>query len=88
LFRNPYYITNRIEELSSFCMVNKRIINKMIKSKPNLFVNELEGLIRHMPNLLDFDNKRIYFKKELTKFKKASIFGDTIQLNIRRQDIF
>jgi hypothetical protein len=41
-----------------------------------------------MPNLLDFDNKRIYFKKELTKFKKASIFGDTIQLNIRRQDIF
>ena len=42
----------------------------MIKSKPSLFVNELEGLIKYMPNLLDFDNKRTYFKKELAKLKK------------------
>jgi hypothetical protein len=48
----------------------------MIKSKPNLFVNELEGLIRHMPNLLDFDNKRTYFKKELSKFKRNNLYGD------------
>jgi E3 ubiquitin-protein ligase HUWE1 len=88
LFRNPYYITNRIEELSNFCMVNKRIINKMIKQKPNLFVNELEGLIRHMPNLLDFDNKRTYFKKELGKLKRNNLYGDQIQLYIRRDDIF
>lgn len=78
LFRNTYYITNRIEELSQFCLINKRIINKMIKSKPNLFVNELEGLIRHMPNLLDFDNKRTYFKKELNKLKRNSMFGNDI----------
>jgi hypothetical protein len=70
LFRNAFYMTNRIEELSIFCLNNKRIINKMIKSKPSLFVNELEGLIKYMPNLLDFDNKRTYFKKELAKLKK------------------
>lgn len=30
----------------------------------------MEGLIQHMPSLLDFDNKRIYFKQELTKLKR------------------
>ena len=70
LFRNTTYFTNRIEEISNFCFVNKRIINKLIKQKTSLFVNELEGLIKHMPNLLDFDNKRTYFKKELARLKK------------------
>ncbi len=60
----------------------------MIKNKPNLFVHELEGLIKHMPNLLDFDNKRTYFKKELNKLKRNSVFGNDIQLYIRRDDIF
>lgn len=59
-----------MEELNSFCLINKRIINKLIKQKTSLYVNELEGLIKHMPNLLDFDNKRTYFKKELAKMKR------------------
>lgn len=71
LFRNTSYFTNRIEELSDFCLINKRIINKLIKQKTYLFANELEGLIKHMPHLLDFDNKRTYFKKELAKMKKS-----------------
>lgn len=74
LFRNTSYFTNRIEELSNFCLINKRIINKLIKQKTSLFVNELEGLIKHMPNLLDFDNKRAYFKKELAKMKKNQFY--------------
>ena len=37
LFRNAQYFTNRINELTEFCFTNKRIINKLIKSKPNLF---------------------------------------------------
>jgi hypothetical protein len=59
----------------------------LIKSKPALFVNELEGLIRHMPNLLDFDNKRIYFRKELSKMKRGQFQGQ-IDLFIRRDNIF
>lgn len=72
LFKNSQYMTNRVEELSHFCMMNKRIINKMIKTRSHLFANELEGLIKHMPNILDFDNKRVYFKKELAKLKRNS----------------
>lgn len=33
LFKDSTYSTVRTEELSHFCMVNKRIINKMIKSR-------------------------------------------------------
>lgn len=87
LFRNTAYFTNRVEQLSQFCLVNKRIINKMIKSKPSLFANELEGLIKHMPNLLDFENKRVYFKKEIAKLKRSQ-YHEQIQLFIRRDDIF
>ena len=47
----------------------------------------MEGLIRHMPNLLDFDNKRAYFKQEITKMKRRQQY-DSINLYIRRDDIF
>jgi hypothetical protein len=49
------------------------MINKIIKQKTasNIFSTELEGLIKHMPNLLDFDNKRTFFKRELAKLKRA-----------------
>jgi E3 ubiquitin-protein ligase HUWE1 len=68
--------------------VNKRIINKMIKAKPALFTNELDGFVRYMPNLLDFENKRSYFKKEIHKMKRSNdMYGGSVQLYIRRDDI-
>lgn len=78
MFRNASYFTNRVEEFSNFVLANKRIINKLIKTKTNLFANELEGLVRHMPNLLDFDNKRIYFKRELAKLKRSQYHDNQI----------
>lgn len=65
VFRNIDTVTPRIESLSLFSFKNMRIINKIVKSKNNLFTNEMEGAIKHMSNILDFDNKRIYFKSEL-----------------------
>lgn len=74
--------------MSNFCLVNKRIINKMIKAKPALFSNELDGFVRYMPNLLDFENKRSYFKKEIHKMKRSNdMYGGSVQLYIRRDDI-
>jgi E3 ubiquitin-protein ligase HUWE1 len=60
----------------------------MIKAKPALFTQELEGFIKYMPNLLDFENKRTYFKKEITKMKRGNdMYGGQLQLYIRRDDI-
>lgn len=87
LFRNIYYVTDRVQEISKFCQVNKRIINKIIKNNPQHFVNQFEDLIRYMPNLLDFENKRVFFKKELMKLKRNQQNGQ-IDLFIRRDNIF
>ncbi len=60
----------------------------MIKTKPNLFIQELEGFVKYMPNLLDFENKRSYFKKEIHKMKRGNdMYGGSVQLYIRRDDI-
>lgn len=43
--------------------------------------------IKFMPNLLDFENKRIYFKKELKKMKRT-VNARPLVLMIRRKEIF
>ena len=40
-----------------------------------------------MPNLLDFENKRQYFKKEIKKLRKLSN-SRQLHLSIRRKEIF
>jgi hypothetical protein len=40
-----------------------------------------------MPNLLDFENKRIYFKKEIKKMKR-NVNARSLILMIRRNEIF
>ena len=47
----------------------------------------MEGLIKHMPDILDFENKRAIFKQELSKLKRNQYF-EQISLQIRRTDIF
>jgi len=39
--------------------------------------------IKYMPHLLDFDNKRLYFKKEIKKLKKSGYSRD-LTLYIKR----
>ena len=50
LFRNSELVTPRLELLSTFCERHKRIINKLIKNRPQL-INEINDLFRQMPNL-------------------------------------
>jgi len=40
-----------------------------------------------MPNLLDFENKKWYFKAELKKIRRQAHY-DTVNLNIRKREIF
>ena len=54
------------------------------KSKDMATISEY---IKFMPNLLDFENKRIYFKKELKKMKR-SVNARPLVLMIRRKEIF
>jgi hypothetical protein len=53
---------------------------------PELFT--LSTFIKAMPNILNFENKRAYFKKEIEKIKKSHIRMSDISLRVKRKDIF
>jgi hypothetical protein len=59
-------------------------VEKDTKSKDMATISEY---IKFMPNLLDFENKRIYFKKELKKMKRT-VNARPLVLMIRRKEIF
>lgn len=76
-----------MEELHKFCLINERIINKMFKQNKSLYNNDFDRLIMFMPNLLNFENKRTFFKAKLSQMRKN--YGQNIlQLLIKRDDIF
>jgi len=56
-------ISDRLKNFGRFCMQNKRIINKLISVKNS--DTELNKLVAHVPILIDFENKKAYFKKEM-----------------------
>lgn len=72
-------------------------MNKLVKNIYGAAGREREGaqkdigtvceFIKHMPNLLDFENKRLHFKREIKKLRRASYARD-LTLYIRRGDIF
>jgi hypothetical protein len=67
-------------------MINK-LVNQMYTSRDKS--NSIKDMstiieyIKYMPNLLDFENKRVYFKKEIKKLKRSS-YGRDLTLYIRR----
>jgi hypothetical protein len=73
------------------------ILNKLIKNVHSVAGRDREGaqkdigtvceFIKYMPNLLDFENKRLHFKREIKKLRRASYARD-LTLYIRRDDIF
>lgn len=86
MFRDVKTPSDRLYEFNNFCLVNKSILNKIVKNIYNASGSNAQELqenhqrelstvseyIRFMPNLLDFDNKRMYFKKEVKKLRKQA----------------
>jgi E3 ubiquitin-protein ligase HUWE1 len=70
---------------SSFCLNNKKIINKILKNNQLSEINlKLNDVIKYMPNLLDFTNKKSYFYQKIERMK---IRGPRIRLEISRDNI-
>ena len=54
------------------CSKNKKVINMMIRKNLNLLNESLSQVIKRTPQIIDFENKRNYFKQELKKIKDAN----------------
>lgn len=85
LFKNVTTLSERMVVFSTFCLNNKKIINKIFKdNKLNDSNLKLNDVIRYMPNLLDFANKKAYF---YSKIEKMRVRGGRIRLEISRDNI-
>ena len=101
IFRDVSDASTRLFQFNNFCLQNQQILNKLVKNIYGGSQNQRERdrdskskdiatvseYIKFMPNLLDFENKRIYFKKELKKIKRNAN-ARSLVLNIRRSEIF
>lgn len=101
LFKNADSINERLEEFGAFCINNKRIINKFLQfndapqrgrragqqapDEPNI---SMKDIVRFMPHLLTFENKRAYFQRELQKRKKEGGYHRRLRLRVDRESIF
>ena len=71
--------------LIEFVTRHRRPINSMIKSRPGLLNKAFAPLVEHCPHLLDFDNKRAFFK---AKLKSEQGVAPAIKISVRRDDVF
>ena len=71
LFKNVTELNERMQQFSVFCLNNKKAINKLLSAKNRSAIDlKLSDVVQYMPNLLDFDNKRAYFSRELERQKR------------------
>ena len=67
------------------CEKNKNIINMMVKQNIALLNESFSMIIKKMPKILDFDNKKSYFRSELKKLKPSY---PSLRLKVRRNNVF
>ena len=68
------------------CEKNKNMLNMMVKQDPRLLTKTLSIVVKKMPKVLDFENKRTYFKSELRRLKKGHFHS--LRLRVSRNNLF
>ncbi|KAJ9117613.1 hypothetical protein QFC22_004463 [Naganishia vaughanmartiniae] len=70
-----------------FTNQHRAVLNIMVRNNPSLMSGSFSLLVLN-PRVLDFDNKRNWFTQQLRKKPANRDVGGTINLNVRRQDVF
>ncbi|KAL4856977.1 E3 ubiquitin-protein ligase UPL1 [Chlorella vulgaris] len=69
-----------------FAEQHRRLINVLVHHKPELLQTSMSLLLR-APKLLDFDNKRAYFRTQVKDSEAQSHYG-SMRLHVRREHVF
>lgn len=75
------------ESFQNFCDRNRKVLSLLVRQNPALLNDTFNSLITKFPYLLDFDNKRNYFKAEIRKLRADRTY-DSIRLHVRRREVF
>lgn len=75
------------ERFQTFCDKNRKVLNLLVKQNPSLLNDTFNSLVTRFPSLLDFENKRNFFRAEIRKMRPERGY-DTIRLHVRRNEVF
>jgi len=76
----------RENQLIEFADRHRRPLNGLIRESPELLFGSFSPIVRKCPWILDFDNKRKYFRKKLKQ--RGDIGKPPIRLSVRRSEVF
>lgn len=75
------------ESFQKFCDKHRKVLNILVKQNPSLLQDTFKTLVTEFPALLDFENKRTYFRSEIRKMKPERNM-ESIRLQVRRAEVF
>ncbi len=68
-------IFDREQMFLILCEKNKLMINRMIRQNPKLLKEAFLLVLKKNPHIIDFQNKRDWFKKELQNIPGGGYYG-------------
>lgn len=81
-------VDETLEELFfNFTEEHKKVLNSMVRNNPVLMSGSF-ALLTVNPKVLDFDNKRNYFSRQIKDRGQQKEHYPPIQLNVRREAVF
>ncbi|CAD7923675.1 unnamed protein product [Amoebophrya sp. A120] len=81
-------VNPRIQKLKVFSERHSRAINHSVKQTPNLLQKSLAPIVKYCPYILDFNNKRTFFKQKIKQGRDSGHRYSTLRLNVRRSAVF
>eukprot|EP01114_Cavostelium_apophysatum_P006773 TRINITY_DN1823_c0_g1_i4.p1 TRINITY_DN1823_c0_g1~~TRINITY_DN1823_c0_g1_i4.p1 ORF type:complete len:3344 (-),score=945.09 TRINITY_DN1823_c0_g1_i4:44-10075(-) len=78
----------RISRFLQFSEQNRRLLNDLIKQNPSLLEDSFAILISTNPMLIDFENKRSFFRTKIQKLRNEAEYHGEVRLSVRRSQVF
>eukprot|EP00890_Picochlorum_soloecismus_P001249 jgi/Picsp_1/2124/NSC_05589-R1_ubiquitin-protein ligase 1 len=75
------------EVFFKFAEHHRRLINNIVAQDSSVLSESMNILLKY-PRLLDFDNKRIYFRKRVQSYTRRMGYTNRLALNVRRPHVF
>lgn len=60
----------RLKLIIKFCLEHKKLINNFVRANQQVLNESLKNVIMKVPQILDFDNKRLLFRTEIKNMQK------------------
>lgn len=81
--------SNDIAPMLVFAEEHRVVINSLIRTKPSLLTSGTFLPLTRVPRVLDFDNKRLFFRQQLHRKRPDSVSpSSTLNITVRREHVF